>query len=78
MSDGVVPTSSNLGQCYDGHNYISPNERKYKGGSLYGVLRAMYVVDVHILNFCLGFSTGRYIYFWNVLKENLHVPTKNL
>ena len=69
QNGGPSPTR-NRGECSDGDNDIPPDQGKYKVWGLHRFLRAMSVVDVYLLNFCLGLSAGRYIYFWNVLKEN--------
>lgn len=67
---GGTSTTRNRGECCDGDNDIPPDQREHKIWGLHWLLRTMSVVDLYILNFCLGFSAGRYIYFWNVLKEN--------
>lgn len=59
------------GEFNDCGDDIPPDDRKDKGWSVHGILRTMSVADIHILNFCLGFSAGRYNYFWNVLQENI-------
>ena len=59
------------GESNNCDNDIPPDEREHSSRGIHGILRTMSVVDVHILNFCLGFSAGRYNYFWNVLQENI-------
>jgi len=65
----VLSGISNRGKPGHGANNISSRKRKHKIWSLQRIRRAMSLADIHILNFCVGFSTGRYIYFWNLLQQ---------
>ena len=60
---------SNSGESDHSDNDIPPDEGEYKSRRLHWILRTMSVVELHILNFCVGFSTGRYIYFWHLLQQ---------
>ena len=53
----------------DGPNDISIVKGQYPLWCLQRLRRAMSLADIHILNFCVGFSTGRYIHIWNLLQE---------
>ncbi len=78
VSNNGLSGPSNCRECGDGDNDIPPDQGKYKIWGLHRILRTMSVVDVHIRDFCLGFSTGRYIYFWNVLKENMRTSNRGM
>jgi hypothetical protein len=65
----VLSGISNRGEHRHGANDISTVEGQYKIWCLQWIRRAMFMADIHILNFCVGFSTGRYIYFWNLLQK---------
>ena len=69
--NGGPPRTRNRRELGDGDNDIPPDQGEHKIWGLHWLFRAMSVVDLYLLDFCLGFSTGRYIYFWTVLKEDM-------
>jgi len=71
VSKNGLSSPSNSGESDHSDNDIPPDEGEYKSRRLHWILRTMSVVELHILDFCLGFSSGRYSYFFNVLKENI-------